>query len=119
VLKLEAEMSDKMYRVQFRPIGIEMAVLDGETLLDAAFRQGIPLMHGCREGQCSSCKSLLVEGDIELLKYSTFALPEYQKETGHILLCRALAYSDIIVELLNHDPDLMRRQQQPREKPTT
>jgi propane monooxygenase reductase subunit len=86
-----------------------MDVLEGETVLDAAFRQGVSLMHGCKEGQCSSCKALLIEGDIELLKYSTFALPDYQKDTDHILLCRTLAYSDLTVELLNYDEDLMRR----------
>jgi propane monooxygenase reductase subunit len=86
-----------------------MDVIEGETVLDAAFRQGIALMHGCKEGQCSSCKALLVDGDIELLKYSTFALPDYQKDTDHVLLCRTLAYSDITVELLNYDEDLMRR----------
>jgi propane monooxygenase reductase subunit len=102
-------MSDKVHRVRFEPVGVEMNVNEGETVLDAAFRQGISLMHGCKEGQCSSCKSLLVDGDIELLKYSTFALPDYQKETDHILLCRTLAYSDITVELLNYDEDLMRR----------
>jgi propane monooxygenase reductase component len=102
-------MSDKVHRVRFEPMGVEMDVSEGETVLDAAFRQGISLMHGCKEGQCSSCKSLLVEGDIELLKYSTFALPDYEKETGHVLLCRTLAYSDITVELLNYDEDLMRR----------
>jgi propane monooxygenase reductase subunit len=102
-------MSDKVHRVRFEPVGVEMDVSEGETVLDAAFRQGISLMHGCKEGQCSSCKSLLVEGDIELLKYSTFALPDYEKETGHVLLCRTLAYSDITVELLNYDEDLMRR----------
>jgi propane monooxygenase reductase subunit len=102
-------MSDAVHRVRFEPVGIEMEVNEGETVLDAAFRQGISLMHGCKEGQCSSCKSLLVDGDIEMLKYSTFALPDYQKETGHVLLCRTLAYSDITVELLNYDEDLMRR----------
>src|SRR5271165_3572616 len=102
-------MADRTHRVRFEPVGVEMDVMEGETVLDAAFRQGISLMHGCKEGQCSSCKSLLVEGDIELLKYSTFALPDYQRETDHILLCRTLAYSDITVELLNYDEDLMRR----------
>jgi propane monooxygenase reductase subunit len=102
-------MADKIHRVRFEPVGVEMDVFEGETVLDAAFRQGISVMHGCKEGQCSSCKSLLVDGDIELLKYSTFALPDYQKETNHILLCRTLAYSDITVELLNYDEDLMRR----------
>ena len=102
-------MADQSYTVRFEPVGIEMEVSEGETVLDAAFRQGISVMHGCKEGQCSSCKSLLVDGDIELLKYSTFALPDYERDTNHILLCRTLAYSDITVELLNYDEDLLRR----------
>ena len=102
-------MADQTHTVRFEPVGIEMDVSEGETVLDAAFRQGISVMHGCKEGQCSSCKSRLVEGDIELLKYSTFALPDYERDTDHILLCRTLAYSDIVVELLNYDEDLMRR----------
>ena len=75
------------YKVRLEPVGIEMDVEEGETVLDAAFRQGIALMHGCKEGQCGSCKSRLVSGDIELLKYSTFALPDYERDTDHILLC--------------------------------
>ena len=102
-------MADQMHNVRFEPMGVEMDVSEGETVLDAAFRQGISVMHGCKEGQCSSCKSRLVSGDIELLKYSTFALPDYERDTDHILLCRTLAYSDVVVELLNFDEDMMRR----------
>ena len=97
------------YKVRFEPVGVEMDVHEGETVLDAAFRQGISVMHGCKEGQCSSCKSLLVDGDIELLKYSTFALSEAERDSDHILLCRTLAFSDITVELLNYDEDLLSR----------
>ena len=97
------------YTVRFEPVGIEMDIEEGETVLDAAFRQGIAVMHGCKEGQCSSCKSRLMEGDIELKRYSTFALPDYERETDHILLCRTHAYSDLVVELLNYDEELMRR----------
>jgi propane monooxygenase reductase subunit len=97
------------HKVRFEPAGIEMEVEEGETILDAAFRQGISVMHGCKEGQCSSCKSLLLDGDIELLKHSTFALPESERDTGHILLCRTHAYSDVSIELLNYDEDLLRR----------
>ena len=86
-----------------------MEVEEGETVLNAAFRQGISLMHGCKEGQCGSCKSKLIEGDIELLKYSTFALPDYESETSHVLLCRTHAYSDVEFELLNYDEDLLSR----------
>ena len=98
-----------VHTVRFEPVGIEMDVHEGETVLDAAFRQGISVMHGCKEGQCSSCKSLLVDGDIELLKYSTFALSEAESDAGQILLCRTLAYSDLTVELLNYDEDLLSR----------
>jgi propane monooxygenase reductase subunit len=97
------------YKVRFEPVGIEMDVEEGETVLEAAFRQGIALMHGCKEGQCGSCKSRLLNGDIELLKYSTFALPDYERETDHILLCKTHAFSDIEVELLNFDEDLLSR----------
>jgi propane monooxygenase reductase subunit len=65
------------------------------------------LMHGCKEGQCSSCKSILMEGDIELLKYSTFALPDYERGQDYVLLCRTQAYSDLVVELLNYDEELL------------
>jgi len=99
----------QVHKVRFEPVGVEMEVEEGETVLDAAFRQGISLMHGCKEGQCGSCKSKLIEGDIELLKYSTFALPDYESETSHVLLCRTHAYSDVSFELLNYDEDLLSR----------
>jgi propane monooxygenase reductase component len=47
----------QIHKVRFEPVGIEMEVEEGETVLDAAFRQGISLMHGCKEGQCGSCKA--------------------------------------------------------------
>jgi len=98
-----------VHTVRFEPMGIEMEVEEGETVLNAAFRQGVSLMHGCKEGQCGSCKSRLIDGDIEMLKYSTFALPEYESEIGHVLLCRTHAFSDLTVELLNYDEDLLSR----------
>ncbi|MCL4495647.1 MAG: 2Fe-2S iron-sulfur cluster binding domain-containing protein [Firmicutes bacterium] len=96
------------YTVRLEPIGIEMEVEEGETILQAAFRQGIMLMHGCKEGQCASCKSILLDGDIELLRHSTFALPDYEREQDYILLCRSMAYSDLSVELLNYDEEILK-----------
>ena len=107
--KAEMMTDAQVHKVRFEPVGIEMEVEEGETVLNAAFRQGISLMHGCKEGQCGSCKSKLIDGDIELLKYSTFALPDYESETGHVLLCRTHAFSDVSFELLNYDEDLLSR----------
>ena len=104
-------MSEQVHTVRLEPVGIEMEVMEGETVLDAAFRQGIALAHGCKEGQCSSCKSIVTEGidDIELLKYSTFALSEGERDTDHVLLCRTHVFADVTIELLNFDEDLLSR----------
>src|SRR3984893_10555739 len=96
------------HKVRFQPVGIEIEVNEDETVLNAAFRQGVSLTHGCREGQCSACKSFLLDGDIEMERYSTFALPEYESEEGYVLLCRCHAYSDLEVELINYDEDIIR-----------
>ena len=93
------------HRIRFDPVDIEMEVGEDETILDAAFRQGIHLMHGCREGQCSACKSFVIEGDIEMDRYSTFACNEAESNEGYVLLCRSHAYSDCTIELLNFDED--------------
>lgn len=84
-----------------------MEVEDDETVLQAAFRQGIMLMHGCKEGQCSSCKSILLDGDAEHEDFSTFALSEFEQEEGMVLLCRLFAYSDLEIELLNFDEEAL------------
>jgi propane monooxygenase reductase subunit len=95
--------------VRFEPVGIEIEVDEDQTVLRGAAEQGIMLMHGCKEGQCSSCKSFLLEGDdVELDSYSTFALPDFEKEDGFTLLCRAHVYEDVTVELLNYDEDMIR-----------
>lgn len=95
------------HTVRLEPVGVEFEVEDGETVLNAAFRQGIALPHGCKEGQCSACKCVLNEGEVDLLKYSTFALNDMERESGHILLCRSIAYSDMEVELLNYDEEVL------------
>lgn len=95
------------HTVRLEPVDVEFEVEDGETVLNAAFRQGISLPHGCKEGQCSACKCILLDGEVDLLKYSTFALNDMERESGHILLCRSIAYSDMEVELLNYDEEIL------------
>lgn len=103
-------MADK-HRVRFEPVGIEIEADEDETVLEAAFRQGVMLMHGCKEGQCGSCKSFMLEGDegdeFELARYSTFALNDFEKEEGYSLLCRTHAYDDLAVELINYDEEMI------------
>src|SRR4051812_41399448 len=104
----------KTHTVRFEPVGIEMEADEDETVLNAAFRQGIMLMHGCKEGQCSACKSFLLDGEVDLDKYSTFALPDFEEAEGWTLLCRAHAYSDLEVELINYDEEALHGGAPPR-----
>jgi propane monooxygenase reductase component len=96
------------HKVRFEPVGIEIEADEEETILGAAFRQGVALFHGCKEGQCATCKQFLLEGDLEMDRYSTFALNEYEAEEGYVLLCRSHAYSDLEIELIYYDEDMMR-----------
>ncbi|GAA3565572.1 2Fe-2S iron-sulfur cluster binding domain-containing protein [Amycolatopsis ultiminotia] len=100
-------MGDK-HQIRFEPVGIDIEADEDETILNAAFRQGVMLMHGCKEGQCSACKSFLLEGDLQMDRYSTFALADYESEEGYVLLCRGHAYSDLEIELVNYDEDMIR-----------
>ncbi|MGZ6709986.1 MAG: MmoB/DmpM family protein [Solirubrobacteraceae bacterium] len=92
-------------RVRFEPPGEEIDCAAGETVLDAAFRQGYNLAHGCREGQCSACKCYLLDGEVALERYSSFALSDTERSGGYALMCRAVPESDLTVELLHYDPD--------------
>jgi propane monooxygenase reductase subunit len=99
--------SKEVYTVRLEPVGVEIEVEEDETVLEAAFRQGIAIPHGCKEGQCASCKSILIDGEVDLKKYSTFALNDMEREQNHVLLCRTLAFSDLEIELLNFDEELL------------
>lgn len=94
-----------IHHINFEPVDIEMEVREDENILDAAFRQGIHLMHGCREGRCSACKSYLLDGDVQMDNYSTFACNDAEVDEGYVLLCRSHAFSDCTIELLNFDED--------------
>jgi propane monooxygenase reductase subunit len=94
--------------VRLEPVGIDFEVHEDETVLNGAFRQGLMLMHGCKEGQCGACKSFLLDGEVDLDRYSTFALPDYELDEGWTLLCRAHAVTDLEVELINYDEEILR-----------
>jgi propane monooxygenase reductase subunit len=97
------------HRIRFEPVGIEIEADEDQTILRAAAEQGVMLMHGCKEGQCAACKSFILDGDdVEHDRYSTFALPDYEKEEGYTLLCRAHAYEDLTIELINYDEEMIR-----------
>jgi ring-1,2-phenylacetyl-CoA epoxidase subunit PaaE len=61
--------------------------MNGETLLDAAARAGIDLPYSCRGGVCSTCRTRLARGQVEMDQ--NFALEDWELERGFILACQS------------------------------
>lgn len=91
--------------VNIRQTRARLEIPDGQTILEAALAAGISYPHGCRSGRCGSCKSRLIEGKVQLLQHSRFALTEEEKSDGLILACCALPQTDAAVAWLDSDDE--------------
>ncbi|MEM7024778.1 MAG: 2Fe-2S iron-sulfur cluster-binding protein [Pseudomonadota bacterium] len=78
---------------------------DRETILAAALDAGVPYPHDCRTGSCGSCKSKLLEGEVEMLPHPAEGLDDEEAADRLILACRACAKTDIVVEWLGEADD--------------
>jgi ring-1,2-phenylacetyl-CoA epoxidase subunit PaaE len=46
---------------------IEFQTFEGETILNAALRQGIALPYTCKSGVCFTCLAKCVEGEVDVM----------------------------------------------------
>ena len=60
---------------------------DGESILDAALRQGVDLPFACKGGMCCTCRGRLVEGKVDMDR--NYALEPEEVEAGFILTCQS------------------------------
>ena len=86
------------YQITVQPSGREFSAEAGETLLDAALRQGLTLPYGCKDGACGACKGKVVSGSVEHGKAQPHALKDDEKAAGLTLYCCASAQSDLVIE---------------------
>jgi NAD(P)H-flavin reductase/ferredoxin len=96
------------HSIRLEPSGLQFEAQDGEFILNAALRQGVPLRYGCRHGRCSSCKYLVTDGDVDLGEASPYSLSEREREEGWALLCCARAESDLVVDDPGNPDDRLR-----------
>jgi ring-1,2-phenylacetyl-CoA epoxidase subunit PaaE len=68
--------------------------MDGETVLDAAARAGIELPFSCRAGVCSTCRTKVVRGEVEMAQ--NYALEDWEVEQGYVLACQSRARSAVL-----------------------
>lgn len=88
----------RSYLVRLKGSSTEFDVNPGETVLDAALRQGVVLPYSCRTGTCATCKGRVAAGEVDYGEYQEQALTDAEREQGYALLCQAQPLSDLEVE---------------------
>ncbi|MFO1321348.1 MAG: cytochrome b N-terminal domain-containing protein [Burkholderiales bacterium] len=86
------------WRVVFHPGGKGVVVRGGETLLDAALRESVPVKYECRGGGCGVCRTRVIAGTADPGAYQPSALPASDAALGWVLACCARPLSDGEVE---------------------
>ena len=71
--------------VQFVRSGKTCTVRSGQTLLEAAEEHGVGIPSSCRQGQCGSCKTRLMEGNVRM--DAEEGLDPDSKAQGFVLTC--------------------------------
>lgn len=88
----------KPFTVTIADSGRQFHVAPGETVLNAALRQGVMLPYSCKNGTCGSCKGLIRSGSVHYPFHPPLALDGREIESGHALLCQAAPREDLVVE---------------------
>ncbi len=88
------------------PLGATIEVEEGQTILDAALRQGIYIPHACGHGLCGTCKVQVTNGEVDHGAANPFALMDFERDEGKTLACCATLQSDAAIEAdIDEDPD--------------
>lgn len=94
------------YQLTIEPLGTTIQVEDGQTLLDAALRQGIYIPHACGHGLCGTCKVEVCTGEVDHGHANPFALMDFERDAGKTLACCATLQSDATIEAdVDEEPD--------------
>jgi glycine betaine catabolism B len=65
----------------------------GQTLLEAAEEHGVRIASSCRQGQCETCKTRLLAGNVRM--DTEEGLDPYSKAQGFALTCVGHADSSV------------------------
>lgn len=86
------------FKVTVPATGHEFSVEQGETILEAALRQGVGLPYGCRNGACGKCAGELISGEIGYAKELRNLALEQQQQ-GKTLFCQACPQGDVSIRV--------------------
>ncbi len=86
------------FPVTVQPGGHTFEVAPGESVLDAALRQGVRLPYGCRDGACLTCRARLVAGEVVYPAGPPPGLTEAERAAGAFLPCLARPCGPLVME---------------------
>ena len=81
--------------VTIAPAQLSFAVHDGETILEAALRNGIDFPNRCRQGVCTSCVCKLTTGEVRYNEPQP--LTELDKQQQFTYCCLAYPCTDLVL----------------------
>ncbi|MEJ1968629.1 MAG: 2Fe-2S iron-sulfur cluster-binding protein [Rhizomicrobium sp.] len=87
------------FRVDLLPSGHSFEAPPDKPLLQAAIEGGVIIAYSCRAGSCRTCIAKVVSGSIDYVPTLNLRLSAEEKAAGYTLLCRALACSDVVMEV--------------------
>ena len=94
------------YQLTIDPLGATIEVAEGQTVLDAALRQGIYIPHACCHGLCGTCKVQVCDGEVDHGHANPFALMDFERDEGKALACCATLRCDTTIEAdIDEEPD--------------
>lgn len=87
------------YKISIQQTNQNFETSNQENLLDAALAAKINLPHGCKNGACGACKCKIESGSVTHDDYVPSALSAEELAENKILLCKAHATSDVVLDI--------------------
>ena len=87
----------KQFQVKNTSSGVTFTVNEGESVLNAALRQGVMLPYSCKNGTCGSCKGMLESGEVHYPFHPPLALSREEIGEGYALLCQAEPTGNLVI----------------------
>lgn len=84
---VQADVTEVTVLIDGRRRTFSMSTNGAETVLDAAERCGLDLPFSCRAAVCSTCRTKLLKGSVEMAQ--NYALEPWEVAEGYILACQA------------------------------
>jgi len=86
------------FKVTISGSGTRFEVRSGESVLNAALRQGVMLPYSCKNGTCGSCKGRIESGEVHYPFHPPLALERSDFAGGYTLLCQAEPLEDLVIQ---------------------